>query len=152
MKYYMSNRTFLAILVFLITFQSIVPLNLYDNNVSNVVNLNPKNFGDQIIQNRSKNIISIVHFYKLDDGKSRGIKLVFEKFAEENDGLFKVAAINCKEFTDICEKQEIREFPSFKVFPPLPAPAFIYEVITFFKLGKNRRTRSDWCIRKIYWF
>jgi hypothetical protein len=42
--------------------------------------------------------------------------------------MFKVAAINCKEFADICEKQEVREFPSFKVYPPLPAPVFIYEV------------------------
>ena len=41
-------------------------LNLYDINVSNVVNLNPKNFESQIIQNRSKNVVSIVHFYSLN--------------------------------------------------------------------------------------
>ena len=45
-------------------------MNLYDNNVSNVVNLNPKNFDTQIIHNRSKNIVSIVHFYKLDGNSS----------------------------------------------------------------------------------
>ena len=123
MKYY-----HIYLIIFILGSSLVFSLNLYDNNVSNVVNLNPKNFGDQIIQNRSKNIISIVHFYKLDDSKSRGFKLTFEKFAEENDGMFKVAAINCKEFADICEKQEVREFPSFKVYPPLPAPVFIYEV------------------------
>lgn len=129
-------KYFFTLTIFIIFSSNVTCLNLYDNNVSNVVNLNPKNFGDQIIQNRSKNIISIIHFYKLDDGKSRGLKLTYEKFAEENDGLFKVAAINCKEFQDICEKQEVREFPSFKVYPPLPAPVFIYEVKKCIKQGK----------------
>ena len=127
MKSFIVKKYLISLIIYILL-STVFSLNLYDNNVSNVVNLNPKNFGDQIIQNRSKNIISIVHFYKLDDGKSRGLKLVFEKFAEDNDGLFKVAAINCKEFLDICEKQEVREFPSFKVYPPLPAPVFIYEV------------------------
>ena len=130
-------KYFFTLTILFIFSSYVTSLNLYDNNVSNVVNLNPKNFGDQIIQNRSKNIISIIHFYKLDDGKSRGLKLTYEKFAEENDGLFKVAAINCKEFQDICEKQEVREFPSFKVYPPLPAPVFIYEVKQMYKIGKN---------------
>lgn len=128
----MSSKFLLVVSVFLFAISSTLSLNLYDNNVSNVVNLNPKNFNDQIIQNRSKNVISIIHFYKLDDGKSRGHKLVYEKFAEENDGLFKVTAINCKEFADICEKQDVREFPLFKVYPPLPAPVFVYEVIFIF--------------------
>ena len=127
MKSFIVKKYLISLIIYILL-STVFSLNLYDNNVSNVVNLNPKNFGDQIIQNRSKNIISIVHFYKLDDGKSRGLKLVFEKFAEDNDGLFKVAAINCKEFLDICEKQEVREYPIFKVYPPLPAPTFIYEV------------------------
>lgn len=124
------TKYFFALTILFICYSNVFSLNLYDNNVSNVVNLNPKNFGDQIIQNRSKNIVSIVHFYKLDDGKSRGLKLTYEKFAEENDGLFKVTAINCKEFLDICEKQEVREYPTFKIYPPLPAPVFVYEVTT----------------------
>ena len=41
-------------------------MNLYDNNISNVVNLNPKNFDQQIIKNRAINTVSIVHFYTLD--------------------------------------------------------------------------------------
>ena len=131
----LSTKTVIFVIISFLG--AISAMSLYDNNLSNVVNLNPKNFGDQIIQNRSKNIISIVHFYKLDDGKSRGIKLVYEKFAEETDGLFKVTALNCKEFTDICEKQEIREFPTFKIYPPLPAPAFNYEVNSSFKKFTN---------------
>lgn len=128
MKNLGSAKYFFTLTILLFCSSAIYSLSLYDNNLSNVVNLNPKNFGDQIIQNRSKNIVSIVHFYKLDDGKSRGMKLTYEKFAEENDGLFKVTAMNCKEFQDICEKQEVREYPTFKIYPPLPAPIFVYEV------------------------
>ena len=131
------------IMIIIFSFQSIHSLNLYDNNLSHVMNLNPKNFDQQIIQNRPKNVVSIVHFYTLDgtwflykDGKSRGLKLEFEKFSSERDGMFKVGAVNCKSFRDICEKYDIREFPTFKVFPPLPAPIFNYEVY-YINLGKN---------------
>ena len=100
---------------------------LYDNSNSNVINLNKKNFDTQIISNRNKKIVSIVHYYTPDDSKSTGYKQEFEKLALEYDGMFKVGAMNCKEFRDICEKQEIREFPTFKVYPPLPAPVMNYE-------------------------
>lgn len=131
-----KNTTSKLVFITLFLFGIISTLNLYDNDVSNVVNLNPKNFDSQIIQNRSKNVISIVHFYSLDgilninlDGKSRGIKLEFEKFSSETDGLFKSGAVNCKQFKDICERYDAKEFPVFKIFPPLPSPVFIYEVI-----------------------
>ena len=55
----------------------------------------------------------------------------YEKFSSETDGLFKVGALNCKEFKDICEKYDVNELPVFKIFPPLPAPIFIYEVKIF---------------------
>ena len=100
---------------------------LYDNNLSNVVNLNQKNFDTQITLNRSKNIVSIVHFYTMDDGKSSGYKLEFEKLASDYDLMFKVGAINCRDFKAICEKQEIKEYPTVKVYPPLPSPVWTYE-------------------------
>jgi len=53
-------------MIIIFSFQSSHSLNLYDNNLSHVVNLNPKNFDQQIIQNRPKNVVSIVHFYTLD--------------------------------------------------------------------------------------
>jgi hypothetical protein len=100
---------------------------LYDSNNSNVINLNKKNFDTQITSNRSKKIVSIVHYYTFDDSKSTGYKIEFEKLANDHDGMFKVGAMNCQEFRDICEKHEIREFPTFKVYPPLPAPVMNYE-------------------------
>jgi hypothetical protein len=114
-------------IAFLIIFNISLCAELYDNNNSNVINLNKKNFDTQITLNRSKNIVSIVHYYKLDDQKSRGLKKEFENLAADYDLMFKVAAVNCKDFADICEKQDVREFPTIKVYPPLPAPIMNYE-------------------------
>lgn len=117
-----------VIMVFLLAILSYGSKNqLYDNNLSNVVNLNQKNFDTQITLNRSKNIVSLVHFYTMDDGKSKGYKTELEKLASEYDLMFKVGAINCKDFKAICEKQEIKEYPTIKIYPPLPAPVWLYE-------------------------
>lgn len=98
----------------------------YDSH-SSVINLNKKNFDTQITFNRSKNIISVVHYYTQDDGKSKGYKEEYEKFAREYEGMFKVTAMDCKEFKDLCEKQDIREYPTFMIYPSLPAPIMAYE-------------------------
>ena len=100
----------LLILLTIIAYTHTFPL--YDNNNSNVVNLNRKNFDTQIIKPRAKNQISLVHFYKQDDLKSQGIKPELNKLASEQDGMFKIAAIDCGEFKDLCEKYEIKEFPT----------------------------------------
>ncbi len=42
--------------------------------------------------------------------------------------MFKVTAMNCGIFMDICTKNEVKEFPAFKVYPPNPAPILDYEV------------------------
>jgi thioredoxin-like negative regulator of GroEL len=100
---------------------------LYDEKNSLVTNLNSKNFNSQITTNRSKNLISIVHYYTLSDGKSNDYVQSFDKFASEFDGMFKVAAMNCAQYKDVCEKQEVTNTPVFKVYPLLPAPVMNYE-------------------------
>jgi len=120
-------RTFL-ICVTLLVIQAKPNLNLYELNNSNVINLNPKNFDSQITANRAKSIVSIVHYYKLSDEKSKELKTPLEKFASDFDGMFKVGAINCQQFAEICEKNLIKEFPTFMVYPPLPAPVMPYDV------------------------
>jgi hypothetical protein len=59
--------------------------------------------------------------------------------------MFKTAALNCKEYKDLCEKEDIRgELPIFKVYPPLPAPAFIYEVIlNIYKLINYKKGKIE---------
>lgn len=100
---------------------------LYEAQTSNVVNLNIRNFDTQITQTRAKNTVSFVHFYTKSDGKSRTYKKEIEAMSLEYDGMFKIAAIDCDEFRELCNKQEAKEFPFFKIYPPLPAPTFPYE-------------------------
>jgi thioredoxin-like negative regulator of GroEL len=123
----MLERNIKSILLSLLVICLVNTKQIYDDKASNVINLNLKNFDTQITSNRSKNIVSLVHFYKSDDGKSRGLKAEVEKLAKDYDLMFKVGAIDCEGFRDICEKHDVKEFPTFKVFPPLPAPVFVYE-------------------------
>ena len=102
-------------------------ISIYDDKVSLVTNLNTKNFNSQITANRSKNLVSLVHFYKPSDGKSKDYVSEYDKFATDFDGMIKVAALNCVQFKELCEKEEISEYPTFKVYPPLPAPVMLYE-------------------------
>ena len=41
--------------------------------------------------------------------------------------MFKLAGLNCKKYKDLCSKQGVTEFPTYKIYPPLPAPPMKYE-------------------------
>ena len=100
---------------------------LYDAGRSSLINLNPKNFNTQITNNRNREVISFIHFYSPDDGKSNQLKEVFYEFDKEYGGMFKLAGLNCKLYHDLCHKQGVDEYPSFMIYPPLPAPVMKYE-------------------------
>ena len=100
---------------------------LYDAGRSTLINLNPMNFDTQITNNRNKNIISFIHFYSPDDGKSNQLKEVFIELDKEYSGMFKLAGLNCKKYKDLCSKEGVTEFPTYKIYPPLPAPPMKYE-------------------------
>ena len=74
-----------------------------------------------------KEIISFIHFYSPDDGKSPQLKDVFIELDKEYSGMFKLAGLNCKLYHDLCHKQGVDEYPSFMIYPPLPAPVMKYE-------------------------
>ena len=91
----------------------------------------PLNFEKQVSKNRDKGI-SLVHFYKFDgrsyifnnqtysfiDGKSaKSVKPEFEKFATENKGIFRIGSVDCSEFTKICDKEGIKDFPTIRLYP-----------------------------------
>lgn len=38
--------------------------------------------------------------------------------------MFRIGAINCQDFKTICDKEDVTEFPAYKVYPPIPVPAF----------------------------
>ena len=100
---------------------------LYDSGRSTLINLNPMNFDTQITNNRNKEIISFIHFYSPNDGKSSQLKDVFIELDKEYSGMFKLAGLNCKMYKDLCSKEGVTEFPTYKIYPPLPAPPMKYE-------------------------
>lgn len=36
--------------------------------------------------------------------------------------MLRVGAVNCDEFPQICSKEAIENFPTYKVYPPVPVP------------------------------
>jgi len=66
--------------------------------------------------------ISIVHFYTEDDGKSLALKTDYEKFASDHKGVFRIGAVDCGDFTEICAKEKINSYPLLRVYPTFPAP------------------------------
>lgn len=121
------NKCLVLFTVLLLNNSIVYSFPIYDTNKSNVVNLNTKNFETQITKNRSKNIVSFIHYYTKDDLKSNKSKEEIDKLANDYDGMFKIAALDCGEFRELCEKNDIREYPSYRIVPPLPAPIFPYE-------------------------
>jgi len=100
---------------------------LYDAGRSTLINLNPMNFDTQITNNRNKDIISFIHFYSPNDGKSPQLKDVFIELDKEYSGMFKLAGLNCKKYKDLCSKEGVTDYPTYKIYPPLPAPPMKYE-------------------------
>ena len=100
---------------------------LYDAGRSTLINLNPMNFATQITNNRNKQVIAFIHFYSPDDGKSNQLKDVFIELDKEYSGMFKLAGLNCKKYKDLCAKEGVTDYPTYKIYPPLPAPPMKYE-------------------------
>ena len=127
----MNTKQYFILFISLVILSSFITskkeVTLYDDKVSLVSNLNGKNFNSQVTANRSKNLISIVHYYTLSDGKSQDYVIPFDKLSTDFDGMFKVAAMNCAQYKDVCEKQGVATTPVFKVYPLLPAPVMDYE-------------------------
>ena len=46
----------------------------------------------------------------------------FEKFGIEQKKMLRIGAVDCEEFSTICEKENISEFPTYRVYPPYPVP------------------------------
>ena len=69
---------------------------------------------------------------------SKGIVGQYENFAKENKGMFRITALDCEEFSSICQKENVDKFPLFRVYPAFPAPTQDYDesTIDFDKLKK----------------
>jgi len=71
--------------------------------------------------------VSVVHYYKENDGRSELYAAEMNHFAEDWQGVFIIGSVDCDKYSELCEAHDIREFPSIKVYPPYPAPVSLYE-------------------------
>lgn len=58
------------------------------------------------------------------DGKSKNMSKDFKSFATENKGIFRIGAVDCDDQSNICSKEKVTTFPTFRVYPPFPIPTF----------------------------
>lgn len=78
---------------------------IYDFKKSYVINLTPLNYADQVTKYRQNtNYVSIVQFYKSTDGKSKDFVPEMDKWTNEYRGVFRIGAVDCEEYPQICQK------------------------------------------------
>ena len=65
------------------------------------------------------------------------------QFSTDNKGIFRIGAVDCDDQPKICEKEKVNSYPTFKVYPPFPAPVFDVEVNDKFetKMLRNKAGR-----------
>ena len=45
------------------------------------------------------------------------MKSVYEEFANENKGVFRIGSVDCDEHGPICLKENVGAFPTIKIYP-----------------------------------
>ena len=46
----------------------------------------------------------------------------YEKFGIEQKKMLRIGAVDCADFGALCDKEGITEYPTYRVYPPFPAP------------------------------
>ncbi|XP_051912610.1 putative protein disulfide-isomerase DDB_G0275025 [Hippocampus zosterae] len=89
---------------------------IYDHHLSSIIQVTPANFENQINKIRqTTHYVNVVQFYKQSG-------VVLTRW---------VAAVDCEEYEALCAKQNIKEYPSFVIYPPMPMPPiFVTEANT----------------------
>jgi hypothetical protein len=57
------------------------------------------------------------------DGKSKEFRKTFDDEAKINNGIFNFGAIDCDTEAALCTKEDIKQFPALKLYPPVPIPS-----------------------------
>lgn len=123
-----------------------IAADLYPIN-SPVHKLNGSNFAKRITNNRKK-VISVVHFYKPNDGYSSRLKDEYEQYTKDNKGMFELWEINCEAFLDVCKKEGITDFPVFRIYPPFPAPIVDFDKDSY-TLNKLKKKAASFIESKV---
>eukprot|EP01017_Pseudomicrothorax_dubius_P005126 TRINITY_DN11211_c0_g1_i1.p1 TRINITY_DN11211_c0_g1~~TRINITY_DN11211_c0_g1_i1.p1 ORF type:complete len:398 (+),score=137.24 TRINITY_DN11211_c0_g1_i1:83-1276(+) len=100
--------------------------NLYVGLKMNVTPLSRMNWDNVITKGRPR-LVSIVHFYRSNDGQSEQFSADYKTVSLDLDGIYKFAAVDCDENYELCEKEGVTKFPTVRVYPPLPVPPFDHE-------------------------
>ena len=96
----------------------------YDFQRTSVHSLTSLNFDQQVTSQRVK-VTAVVHFYRTHDDPALAAE--FTSLAKDWQGAFAISAVNCDDYEEVCEAQDIRVTPSVKVYPVLPGPVYEYE-------------------------
>ncbi len=67
----------------------------------------------------------------------------FESIAKDYKGMLRVGAVDCNQEAALCEKEGVKKWPTFRVFPPMPQPALDFED------QLDQKKLSSWAIRFI---
>lgn len=113
---------------------------VYEKTNPNVFFLNSQNFDKHVTKKRDKHV-SIVHFYRERDGKSKEWAEEINELAKDWQGVYNIAVVNCGANEGLCESQEVKTTPTIKVYPPFPAPIQIYDGETSAKSLNNYSSR-----------
>jgi len=127
------KKIFLVIALLCVSLQA---RDLYEALKGNVIPLNDKNFGKQLSQSR-KDGVATIHFYDSSDGFSEGFTADYQQFALDYKNIFRVLAVNCGSYPDICDKEKIEETPVLRVYPQVPIPSFDIEEKTTKRLARK---------------
>jgi len=63
----------------------------------------------------------------------------YNSFATENKGIFRIGSVDCGDFADVCSKEGVTAFPTVKVYPPFPIPAFDLDMSEKFDTSKLKK-------------
>jgi hypothetical protein len=64
----------------------------------------------------------------IDDG-SKTFSTEYEAFSNEFQGVFKIAAVDCYKEWELCDKEKVTKFPTVRIYPINPVPAYDHEVL-----------------------
>lgn len=112
---------------------------IYNFKTSFVTQLTTLNFNDQVSKYRQNtHYVSVVHFYKSTgnltsylDGQSEAFVPSMDKWNNEYKGVFRIGAVDCEEYQNLCEKEGVTQYPTVKIYPPVPIPVVTYNVYPF---------------------
>ena len=99
---------------------------IYEKTSSDIFFINAQNF-DRLVTKRRDKYVSIVHFYRESDGKSRSWASEIKDLAADWQGVYNIGVVNCNQNEGLCESQSVGTVPVIKIIPPFPTPVQEYE-------------------------